>query len=124
MSRNNRRHARKRFVASVRVGWQDADRNDKVVLTRVLDISESGMRFELPEPVPSRADIMLRGEKIGLQTRAVVRFCECLGRKYAVGVEFAGGYVWSAPDEATRRELEQARLIATPASAAAAPSEP
>ena len=120
MSRNNRRHTRKRFSASVRVGWQDADRNDKVASTRVLDISESGMRFELPEPVPARGDVMLRSDKIGLQTRAVVRFCECHGRKYAVGVEFAGGYSWRPPDEAIRREMEQAQLISaeTPETAA------
>lgn|SRR5579884_764129 len=117
MSRNNRRHARNHFVAPVRVGWQDADRNDKVALTRVLDISESGLRFEIPEPIPLRSDVTVCSEKIGLRTRAVVRFCECHGSKYAVGVEFAGGYLWRAPDETTRHDMQQAHLIAADAAA-------
>lgn len=111
MLRNKRRHSRRAFTATVRVGWQDAARNDKVAVTRVFDISESGMRFELEEPLAARADVMVRADKIGLQTRAVVRFCECKGLKYAIGVEFAGGYRWNAPSEIIRQEMERAQLI-------------
>lgn len=96
-SRNSRRFPRQAVHASIRIGWQDESREDKSAVTRTFDISESGMRFELIERLPLRSDIMVRSDKIGLQTRAIVRYCEPKGMKYAVGVEFAGGYRWAPP---------------------------
>jgi hypothetical protein len=110
-ARNKRRHERKAFSATVRVGWRDKAGNDKVALTRVFDISESGIRFEIPEPLATRSDVMLRADKIALQSRAVVRFCECRGLKYVVGAEFAGGYRWSAPNEEILAAMHSAHML-------------
>ena len=109
--RNSRRHERKPIQATIRIGWQDASRTDKSVVTRSFDVSTSGLRFELFERIPLRTDVMLRGDKIGLQTRGTVRYCEPKGAKYAVGVEFAGGYRWSPPNEEIRRALEEAEML-------------
>ena len=106
-SRNARRHNRKDITASIRIGW-----HDKSVVTRSFDISQSGLRFELFERLPLRTDVMLRGDRIGLQTRAIVRYCEPKGAKFAIGVEFAGGYRWSPPNEEVRRALEEAEMLA------------
>lgn len=108
---NLRRHERKPFPASIRVGWQDRLGNDKSVMTRSFDISETGLRFELHEALPLRSGVMVRGDKLGLQTRATVRFCERKGGKYAVGVEFAGGYHWRPPTEAIRVALTEAEML-------------
>lgn len=110
--RNHRRHTRKPFPASIRVGWQDRWGNDKSALTRSFDISESGLRFELVESLPLRADVMVRGDSLGLQTRATVRFCERMGTKYAVGVEFTAGYRWRPPNETVRQALMDAEMLA------------
>src|SRR5258705_10884668 len=90
-SGNLRRHARRSFPATIRVGWQDPSGDDKTALTRSFDISEAGMRFELPEAVKIRTDVTLRCDKIGLQTRASVRSCVHHRLKYTVGVDFGGG---------------------------------
>jgi PilZ domain len=111
LGRNSRRHARKPVEATLRVGWQDQTRTDKSALTQSFDISQSGMRFEVLERMPLRADVMLRCDKIGLQTRAIVRHCSQKGRKYIVGVEFAGGYRWAAPNEEIRYALEEADML-------------
>jgi PilZ domain len=110
-SGNLRRHARRSFPATIRVGWQDQSGQDKSALTRSFDISESGRRFELSEPVALRSDVTLRGEKIGLQARAVVRSCVHSRLKYMVGVEFGCGYRWTPPSEEIRHALEAAEML-------------
>ncbi len=85
---------------------------DKFAVSRSFDISESGLRFECIEALPLRSDVTLRSDKLGLQTRASVRFSERKGLKYAIGVEFTGGYRWSPPNEDVRRELEAAEMLA------------
>jgi hypothetical protein len=110
-SRNVRQYLRLPVEAIVRIGWQDASREDKSALTRSFDISESGMRFELLERLPLRSDVMLRCDKLGLQTRAIVRYCGQKGLKYTIGVEFAGGYRWVPPNAEIRRAFEEAEVV-------------
>jgi hypothetical protein len=110
-SGNLRRHARRSFSATVRVGWQDHLGHDKTALTRSFDISECGMRFELSEAVAVRSDVTLRCDKIGLQSRASVRSCARQRLKYMVGVEFGCGYRWSPPSEEVRHALEEAEML-------------
>lgn len=109
--RNVRQYARLPVEANVRIGWQDQSRVDKSAMTRTFDISESGMRFELRERLPLRADVTLRCEKLGLQARSTVRYCEQRGAKYTVGVEFASGYRWAPPNEEIRKALMEADLV-------------
>ena len=97
--RNSRRHERTPAPATIRIGWQDRSGNDKFDITRSFDISESGLRFEVQYPLPPRSDVTVQAEKIGLQARATVRYCIRKGLKYAVGVEFAGGYRWRPRSE-------------------------
>src|SRR5258708_4948028 len=110
-SGNLRRHDRRSFSATIRVGWQDQAGHDKTALTKSFDISESGMRFELTEPVAPRSDVMVRCDKIGLQARASVRSCVHRGLKYMVGVEFGCGSRWSPPPEEGRHALERAEML-------------
>jgi len=113
MPRNDlRRHSRRPFVARIRVAWQDQWRADKSAFTQSFDISEGGLRFELPEPISMRAGVTLRCDKIGLQTRGIVRNCARKGAKYVIGVEFAGSYRWQPPSEEIRVALEEAELLA------------
>jgi len=63
------------------------------------------------ERLPLRADVMLRCDKIGLQTRAIVRHCGQKGLKYTFGVEFAGGCRWVPPNEEIRHALEEADMV-------------
>jgi hypothetical protein len=110
-SGNLRRHTRRSFAATMRVGWQDKSGHDKTALTKSFDISECGMRFELNEGVVLRSDVTLRCDKIGLQARASVRSCVHRGLKYMVGVEFGCGYRWTPPSEEVRHALEEAEML-------------
>ncbi len=112
MPNGNLRHqTRKTLSVTVRVGWRDEYGREKSALTKSFDISASGMRFELFEQLRPRADVTLRSDKIGLQARGVVRSCTRKGTKFAVGVEFGGGYRWSPPSEEIRRALEEEEML-------------
>ena len=109
--RNNRRHDRNLVDVTIRIGWRNEAGMELTALTRSFDISTSGMRFEMFERISLRTDVMLRGDKIGLQTRATVRHCAPKGNRYAIGVEFAGGYRWSPPNDEVRRILQEAEML-------------
>ena len=80
-------------------------------MTKSFDISESGMRFELPEPLNLHADVMVQCEKLGLQARAVVRTCVRHKLKYLIGVEFGFGYRWTPPSEEIRKALQATEML-------------
>ena len=109
--RRLRRYERKRMVSMVHVGWQDSSGIDKAVKTKSSDISEAGLRFELPEAVADRSFVSLRSQSLGLNARASVRSCIREGNKYSVGVEFVGGFKWRAPNEEVRKLLEEEHLL-------------
>ena len=111
-SRNSRRYDRNAVEVTIRIGWRNAAGLELSATTRSFDISQTGLRFELFERLPLRADVTLRGDKIGLQTRATVRHCSPKGGRYSIGVEFAGGYRWSPPNEQVRQMLEKAEMLA------------
>ena len=90
---------------------QDQFGQQKSALTKSFDISESGMRFELRDRLALRSDVTLSCEKIGLQTRALVRSCGRAKLDYVIGVEFGGGYRWTPPSEEVRQALEEAQML-------------
>ena len=74
--------------------WKDRSGQEKFAKARSLDISERGMRIEVPEPLEKQAYVTLRSSALSLQGTASVRSCTRLGAKYLVGLEFSGGLKW------------------------------
>jgi PilZ domain len=91
-----RRHSRSEHAATVRLIWKDRAGVDKFINGRTVDISESGMRIEVPEPIEKRTYVTLQCSDLGLHGAASVRSCARKGMKYVVGLEFSGGLQWSA----------------------------
>ena len=88
---NIRRHSRADTAAPLQIIWKDHGGLDKFTNARALDVSESGMRIEVIEPLPERSYVTLRSDKLGLQGSASVRSCTRKGLKYVVGLEFSAG---------------------------------
>ena len=86
-----RRHHRTGARSIVQLIWSDQQGNDKFAKARSLDVSESGMRVEVPERIPERSYVTFRSDELGLQGTASVRSCRAQGLKYLVGLEFSGG---------------------------------
>lgn len=83
----------------VTVVWRDAAGQEKFVQAKALDISEQGLRLEVPEPLPCQIYLTLRAEKLGLRGNASVRHCmRVRGSRYAVGLEFSAGMCWKRKD--------------------------
>lgn len=100
-----RRHERTERSETVQIMWKDRDGADKFANARTLDISELGMRIEVPEPVQERSYVALRCDKLKLNGRASVRSCQRKGNRYLVGLEFSVGMRWKPPEVATPSSL-------------------
>ncbi|HTP85494.1 MAG TPA: PilZ domain-containing protein [Bryobacteraceae bacterium] len=89
-----RRHQRIHCDTRGRAMWTDRSGRDKWALVRVYDLSEAGVRLELPEPVEARSVISISSDDMKVKGQATVRFCRKQGSKYVVGAEFVGGTAW------------------------------
>ena len=96
-SRGTRRHERTKQAEILQVMWKDRDGSDKFTNARSLDISEVGMRIEVPEPMQERSYVTLRCDRLKLNGRASVRSCQRTGARYVVGLEFSIGMKWKPP---------------------------
>ena len=96
-SANIRRHER---LALRYAGPGHVDRpvpaRAKYARVRIFDLSQSGVRLELPEPVDGRAVISICSDDMKVQGQATVRFCRRQGTKYVVGAEFVGAGILEA----------------------------
>jgi len=102
LKRKDLRRSRRYAVEgeTMRVSWLGLNGELKVVhQARVLNISEEGMAFELPEPAQLVTRVKLQSEKHKLLGEGTVRHCQRVGSKYVVGVEFSDGLRWRAPDD-------------------------
>jgi hypothetical protein len=104
-SRGTRRHDRTEHAEIVQVMWKDRDGGDKFTNAKTLNISEVGMRIEVPEPLLERSYVMLRCDKLKLNGRASVRTCQRKGTRYLVGLEFSIGMKWKPPADAPAKSL-------------------
>jgi hypothetical protein len=93
---NIRRHERVECDTKGRAMWVDQDGRDKWAIVRIYDLSESGLRMELPERLEARTLIRFISDDMKIQGQATVRFCRHSGAKYIIGAEFVGGTAWKA----------------------------
>jgi hypothetical protein len=91
---NIRRHERVACNTRGRAMWADGSGQDKWAIVRIFDLSESGVRLELPEPVEARSVISFSSDDMKVRGQATVRFCRRQGTKYVIGAEFVGGTCW------------------------------
>ena len=71
--------------------WTDEAGGDRCANARALDISDIGLRLQMPVRIRERSYVTLRSEALGIHGRASVRYCSRVGNNYIVGVEFAAG---------------------------------
>jgi hypothetical protein len=89
-----RRHTRSAKSAPVHVVWKDRQGVDNIARGTIIDVSESGIRVELPEPLEKQSYVTLQCTSLGLHGSASVRTCTRKGLKYVVGLELSGGLKW------------------------------
>ena len=89
-----RRHQRTAKSTPVQIIWKDRQGQDRFVNGRILDVSESGLRVEVSDPIEKQTYVTLQSPGLGLHGTASVRTCARKGMKYLVGLEFSAGLKW------------------------------
>jgi hypothetical protein len=92
-----RREHRTEVCVPVQVMWTDLQGNERYATGQILDICTSGMRIQVPEPIPQRSYVRLRADQLALAGSASVRACMRKGTKHLIGLEFSGGMTWKRP---------------------------
>jgi hypothetical protein len=91
-----RRQDRQACDHTVTVLWQDPGGQDKFVNAKALDISECGLRLQMPEAMATQRYLTIRAPKLGLLGHASVRHCaRSAGSTFVIGVEFTAGLRWT-----------------------------
>jgi hypothetical protein len=89
-----RRHGRSEKSAPLQLIWKDRQGLDRFINGAIIDISESGVRVEVREPLEKQTYVTLQSVSLGLHGSASVKSCARKGMKYVVGLEFSGGMKW------------------------------
>ena len=84
--KNLRRHRRVTYVGPIRISWEEQGQA-RFAMGKCIDISETGLRIESPQPVRAGTGIQLGAERIKLVGAAVVKHMVRNGSKYLLGVE-------------------------------------
>ncbi len=93
-----RRHHRYIVDAgALEVSWLDVNGKLRVTRTRVVNISEDGIAFHLPEAILPLL-VRFRSERYNVEGVGAVKQCRRTGNKYLVGLEFTDGLRWQAPE--------------------------
>jgi hypothetical protein len=87
-SRDLRRNFRIPFSGAVEVSWDDHGMPG-FARGRCVNLSEDGMRIELPTAVPVQSMVTIRVPEIGLVGSAVVRHSRRSGIRFSVGIELS-----------------------------------
>jgi len=88
-SREIRRHRRIAFSATVNVSW-DEGAGPRFARGKCIDLSETGLRIELPVSIPLRTRVQLTTDRVGVAGSATIRSADRLGGKNVIGLELTG----------------------------------
>ncbi|MEZ5402046.1 MAG: PilZ domain-containing protein [Bryobacteraceae bacterium] len=90
-----RRHARWETDRKIRLMWTESGQT-MYARARCIDISESGMRVESPEPIPVRTYVSFQVDGTMFEGQASVRSCVRKGLRHLIGLEFGSGLKWNS----------------------------
>ncbi|MEZ5353593.1 MAG: PilZ domain-containing protein [Bryobacteraceae bacterium] len=89
-----RRHQRKETDRKVRLMWTGEGGQSLYARARCVDISQSGMRVDCPEPIPVRTFVNFQIDGTKFEGSASVRSCGRQGLRHLLGLEFGSGLKW------------------------------
>lgn len=84
-----RRHRRIPYTGPIRISWNDASGSPRFANAKCIEVSESGIRIEVPVNIAARTTLMINAERIKLAGSASVRHVVRHGAKYLLGLELS-----------------------------------
>jgi hypothetical protein len=87
--KEGRRHRRIPYAGPIRLSWSDPSGNPRFAMGKCIEVSESGLRVEVPANIPERTILQLNAERIKFAGSSTVRHTERHGAKYILGLELS-----------------------------------
>ena len=87
--KEKRQHHRVPYLGPARISWDDEQGITRFANAKCIDVSEAGLRIEVGEPIPVRARISLRADRLGFSGSATVRNIAWRGCKYILGLNLS-----------------------------------
>jgi hypothetical protein len=97
----------------LQVSWLDLSGKMRITRTRALNVSEEGIALQLPEPVMPLM-VRFQSDRFNVKGSGKVRYCRRMGTRYIVGLEFAEGLHWRAPEVPVQEPIPVCDPEATP----------
>jgi hypothetical protein len=69
------------------IAWTDDQGTDRYTKGKCVEVSETGVQIEVPQPIPYRSSVTLRLEGAGLAASATVRHVRRRGLSAVIGLE-------------------------------------
>jgi hypothetical protein len=101
LKRKEKRRHRRYLVSSttLRASWLSVKGDRKMANAKVLNVSESGMALELPEPPMMNTLVRIQSERYKFVGAGACRHFYRSPNGYVVGIEFTDGLKWFPPEE-------------------------
>src|SRR5579864_1990880 len=91
ISTKDKRHNRRiQYVKPIRIAWEE-NGEPRFAYAKCIEISENGVRIELPYQVRAGSTILLREDSLGLTTSATVKHLIRKGGKCFLGLHLRQG---------------------------------
>lgn len=87
--KDGRRHQRIPYAGPIRLSWTDNTGAPKFATGKCIEVSEAGIRIEVPVNISNRTVVQLNAEKIKFAGSSSVRHVERHGTKYILGLELS-----------------------------------
>jgi hypothetical protein len=100
MSAGIRRHTRHLIDARVQISWINEQGHHCFVRGRCLDVSRTGVKVSVFDPIPTRTIVSLEIEHQKFRGAASVRSCTRSGMNFHLGLEFGSGLRFPVPQDA------------------------
>jgi hypothetical protein len=98
--RNDLRRQHRRYTVQGevwQVSWLDVNGSMKSTRSRVVNISQDGIAFQLPEAALPLL-VRFQDDRFNVEGIGAIRQCRRADDSYVVGVEFTDGLHWQAPE--------------------------
>jgi hypothetical protein len=90
-TQKTRRHRRALYTGPFRITWQDQRQEVRYAQGKCIDVSEGGMKIEVPCPIAVGTRLTMQIERLGYWGTASVRHAVRYGARYILGLETSQG---------------------------------
>jgi hypothetical protein len=107
---NKRRAARRPLEAPIDLQWNAEGGDKRLESCRLIDISDTGVRIELPEALPLLQHVLVRMPALNISALAQVKHCEWTSNAYTAGLSLVAKTGTAASDKDAPDYYEILRL--------------